>query len=173
MSPATTRRSRTSAASRDELRDIMRAVRGLVATLGKSARAVERQTGITNAQLFILRHLERDHTLSINDIAALALTHQSAASVVVSRLERGGFVRRTRSPDDARRVMVSLTAAGRRLVRAAPPPPTSRVLTALRTLPPNDLRALGAGLSSLSRALGTGGGEPMMLFEPRPFARKP
>lgn len=151
----------------------MRGLRGLVATLGKSARKVEHHTGITNAQLFVLRHLEHNPELSINDIAALAVTHQSAASLVVSRLERRGLVRRSRSPDDARRVIVSLTSAGRRILPSAPQPPTARVLTALRAMSPDDVRALGIWLTNLSRELGASHDEPMMLFEPKSPARKP
>ena len=103
------------------LRDIMRAIRSLVAMLGQSARTVEQSTGVTNAQLFVLQLIREHGALSINDIAAAALTQQSAVSVIVTRLEREGFVTRTRSPEDARRVEVVLTAAGHRLLRNAPP----------------------------------------------------
>jgi DNA-binding MarR family transcriptional regulator len=143
----------------------MRRLRTLVAALGHSARRVEQRTGLTNAQLFILRQLADDRDLSINELAAYALTKQSTVSVVVSRLERQGLVRRDRSPVDARRVMVSLTAAGRRILRSAPEPPTSRVLRVLSELAPAQIKSLDLGLGALVHGMGADRVSPVMLFE--------
>lgn len=140
----------------------------MVAALGRSARTVEERTGVTSAQLFVLQQMERVPSLSISDIAALAFTRRSTASAILSRLERRGFVRRSRSRTDARRVMVSLTIEGRRLLRSAPAPPADQLVAALRTLDAKRLRALGPSLVRLSRALGATGDEPPMLFEPVP-----
>jgi DNA-binding MarR family transcriptional regulator len=155
----------------EQLREIMGSLRRLVAVLAQSARAVEQRTGVTNAQLFVLQQLADGRALSISDIASLALTHQSAASLVVSRLEREGLVSRTRSAQDARRAEVSLTARGQRVVETAPPPPTARLLSALRSLPNSERHRLGVSLVRLSAALGIGDAEPMMLFEPPVRAR--
>lgn len=156
-----------------ELRGIMRAIRVLVAILGQSARTVEQRTGVTNAQLFVLQYLSDSGAHSINDIAAAALTQQSAASVVVTRLQRGRLVTRVRSLEDARRVEVAITASGRRLLRNAPASPTTRLLEALRQVPAAKRRALGAGLTSLLALLGTDdSSEPVMLFEPVPRTRR-
>ena len=95
------------------------------------------------------------------------MTHQSAVSIVVSRLERDGLVRRARSKEEPPAAIVSLTAAGGRLLRSAPKPPTSRLLAALRAMPASHLQSLSKGMRSLSRELGTDGDESMMLFEPR------
>jgi DNA-binding MarR family transcriptional regulator len=164
-------KSSGSQPSEREVAQVMRHLRVLVAALGRSARRIEQRTGLTNAQLFILRQLA-DEERSINELAALALTKQSAVSLVVSRLERDRLVRRARSTTDARRVMVSLTVAGRRILRTAPEPPTARLLRTLHRLSRDEVRGLDVGLGALVHGMGADRVVPTMLFE-APAERTP
>jgi DNA-binding MarR family transcriptional regulator len=144
---------------------VLRALRALIAALSRSARTIEARTGVTNAQLFVLQQLQTEEALGINALAARARTGQSAVSIVVRRLVRRGLVSRRRSAADGRRVGVSLTIAGRALVRQAPEPPTTRMLAAVGRLDHRDLRALARGLTALVSAMGIAGETPSMLFE--------
>jgi DNA-binding MarR family transcriptional regulator len=146
-------------------------LRVLIGALTRSARSVERRTGVTNAQLFILQQLANAPGLSINDLAARAHTRQNAVSTVVARLARDGLVKRSRSADDGRRVTLALTAAGRALVRRAPAPPTARVIAALDTLPEREIRLLARSLDALIRAMALQDEKPGMLFEDGSRAR--
>lgn len=143
----------------------LQAVRGLVAALSQSARFIERRTGITNAQLFLLRQIAADTNLSVNELAARAMTHQSTASVVLSRLERRGLVQRIPSPLDGRSVVLHLTAAGRRLLRHAPAPATSEIVDAISRLTPAEVRMLRTGLVALAREAGFQSDDSPMLFQ--------
>ncbi len=129
------------------------AIRRLVGALGESARTVEHRTGLTNAQLFLLRCLQRERELTINELAAHALTQQSTVSLLVSRLEKAGYVRRARSAHDARHVCVSLTPRGRELARRAPRPPLRRMIDALNRLSDDDADGLARGLSALLKEM--------------------
>jgi DNA-binding MarR family transcriptional regulator len=149
----------------DEISAALQRVRALVEGLSKSARGVEDKTGVTNAQLFLLQEIRAGRHLSVNDLAALAMTTQSTVSIVLSRLERKGLVKRARSPVDRRSVVLQLTAAGKRLLRRAPKPATSAVLGALGRLTKEELRALSRGLDALGRELGFALKPPAMLFE--------
>jgi DNA-binding MarR family transcriptional regulator len=140
-------------------------VRTLVSSLSHSARAVERSTGITNAQLFLLQQLESAGALSVNDLATRARTQQSTASIVVARLVRAGLAAKKKSMDDGRIAVISLTPKGRRLVRNAPAPPTSALLRSIEALSVNDARALEEGVRALVRALGLEPPKVTMLFE--------
>ncbi len=154
--------------------DALRGIRRLVATLQASARTIEQRTGITNAQLFMLRALEGQRTMSLGDLADLAGAQQSTASIIVQRLVTAGLVRRIRSAEDARRVDLSLTPKGRRKVRDAPVPTTARLLEALRAMSAAELRALVASLEVLHGRLGADGDDPGMLFEsPAPRTARP
>ena len=145
--------------------EALQAVRGLVQALTQSARAVESKTGVTNAQLFLLRQI-RDHpNITVNELAARAMTHQSTVSIVLSRLERRDLITRGTSQIDRRSVVLRLTAAGRRLLRRAPTPATSEILDALQRLTPTELSALTRGVRALDREFGIRDGQAPMLFE--------
>lgn len=144
----------------------LQSIRALVATLAQSARRVEQGTGVTNAQLFLLREIERAGPLSINELAALALTAQNTVSEIISRLAKSGLVARHRAKADARRVEVSLTAAGRRVLGDAPDPPTARLISALDELGERELRTVASALDRVIETLGGDRETAGMLFEP-------
>jgi MarR family transcriptional regulator, organic hydroperoxide resistance regulator len=143
-------------------------LRRVIEALHTSARAVERRTGITNAQLFLLHLLNDQDGMTVGDLGKLAHVHQSTASIVVGRLARAELVRRTRATQDARQVRVELTETGRRLLTRAPQPPSVRLFRALTRLQAADRRALTRGLRALERAMGLPPAptQGKMLFEP-------
>jgi DNA-binding MarR family transcriptional regulator len=143
----------------------LQAVRGLVGALSQSARVIEQQTGVSNAQLFLLRQIGDEPDLSVNALAARAMTHQSTASVVLSRLERRGLVQRVRSTADGRSVVLRLTAAGRRLLRRAPRPATSEIVDAISRLTPVEVRKLRDGICALGREAGFRCDDSPLLFQ--------
>lgn len=142
----------------------MDAARHLVRALAGSARAVQARTGISGAQLFILRQLAgADRPLSVNELAELTLTHQSTVSGVLTRLVERRLVTRTPSPDDGRRAAVSLTARGRALVADAPPTVQTQLVTGLGKLTAAQRTILAETLEAWLEASGLGG-EPAPLF---------
>jgi DNA-binding MarR family transcriptional regulator len=154
-----------SASLSDEGARALQAVRGLVGTLTQTARVIEQRTGVSNAQLFLLEQIATEPGLSVNALAARAMTHQSTASVVLSRLERRGLVQRVRSSMDARSVGLRLTAAGRRLLRRAPAPATSQIVDAIARLTPSEVRMLRQGVCALAREAGFKCERTPMLFQ--------
>ncbi len=142
-------------------------IRALVAALQTSARAVEARTGLTNAQLFLLRQIASGREPTVNDLAEQARAAQSSVSVVVARLVRAGHVTRGRVAGDGRRVALTVTPRGRAALRRAPPPAAERLLGALGRLAPTDLRSIGRGLGALLGELEAGSTEAApLLFEP-------
>jgi DNA-binding MarR family transcriptional regulator len=149
----------------EEVAGALQNVRALVERLSKSAQGVETRTGVTNAQLFLLQQIRTGRHLTVNDLAARAMTTQSTVSIVLSRLERKGLVKRSRSPVDRRSVVLQLTAAGKRVLRRAPRAATSEVMGALTRLSKVELHALSRGLAALGRELGLPVAPASMLFE--------
>lgn len=144
-----------------------RSIRALVAALQTSARAVEERTGLTNAQLFLLRQIAGGEGLTINDLSQRTSAAQSSVSVVVARLVRAGHVKRGRVIADGRRVTLTATARGRTAVRKAPPPATERLLEALGAITGAEVRAISRGVGALLTRLGTGEEGAPLLFETR------
>ncbi|HXJ20135.1 MAG TPA: MarR family transcriptional regulator [Polyangia bacterium] len=141
------------------------AIRKLVRVLGESARLAQGRTGISGAQLFVLRVLAEHPGLSINQLAEQTMTHQSSVSVVVSRLAARGLVARAPAPDDRRRQLVTLTPRGRALRRSAPAVAQEVLVQAIRGLPPARRRALATSLRALTDALGVSDQTAPMFFE--------
>lgn len=141
------------------------ALRQLVRLLHDSARMAQGRTGISGAQLFVLRVLAEHPGLSINDLAQRTMTHQSSVSVVVSRLVARGLVVREPSPDDGRRQLVRLSARGRALYRTSPAVAQERIVEAVRQLSPARRQGLADGLRALAGALGASHRGASMFFE--------
>lgn len=140
-------------------------IRTLVDTLYHSARAVERCTGLTNAQLAVLRQVARHGPLTVNDVASRVRAGQSAVSIVAARLGRAKLIRRLASREDRRRVNLEVTTTGRRALRRSPTPPTEQLLAALTQLSPADAAMIADGLESLLRTMDRPTDRPPMLFE--------
>ncbi|MEO5814070.1 MAG: MarR family transcriptional regulator [Gemmatimonadaceae bacterium] len=145
---------------------VMDAARHLVRALAGSARATHARTGISGAQLFILRQLaDADGALSVNELAELTLTHQSTVSGVVTRLVERRLVTRTPSPDDARRASIALTTRGRTLVDAAPATVQTQLVSGLARLTASQRSALADTLEAWLETAGLGGEHAPLFFE--------
>lgn len=140
-------------------------LRQLVHALHTTSREMERRLGLTGAQLFVLTQLNATPSLSINALAERTMTHQSTVSVVVRRLVRRKLVKKARAADDARRVELTLTAAGAAILRRAPESMPTRLARAIALLSAPDRRALGCGLEKLVSGLGVGGAPAALFFE--------
>lgn len=140
----------TGRAPRGDVVRIVDAIRSIIQSLRISGRAVEQELGISSAQLYILHELAERPAQSINELAYNTFTHQSSVSMVVSRLVDSDLVRRSPSRGDARRVSVSLTPAGRAVVRKAPHTALTRLIGGLRTLSRSELRILGDCLEMIA-----------------------
>jgi DNA-binding MarR family transcriptional regulator len=151
--------------SSEDITRVMDSLRALVRALRISTRAVEKEIGISGAQLFVLQQLEDAPARSVNELADRTSTHQSSVSTVVSRLVERGMVKREASADDARRMEISITDRGRALLGSAPRTAQLRMVDALRHMTPEQVRALGESLETLVRESGFAGEPVPMFFE--------
>ena len=157
-------RADAATASLDALRRIVRALR--VANVG-----IEKLTGLSAAQLFVLEQVAAAPRASLSELAARTLTDRTSVAAVVDRLAARGLVERPRSDVDRRRVEIAPTAAGLAVLAEAPHPPTRQILVGLERLDERELQRLAASLSSLVRAMGLAEGPAPMLFEDDPAER--
>ena len=141
------------------------AVRRLVRTLRTTAVAVERETGLSTAQTFVLQLLSEASAESMNELADRTSTDQSSVSVVVSRLEAKGLVTRLPSATDARRTQVAITSDGIALMRRKPPTVQERLTHALSTMSPDSVGLLAAGLNDLVALMGADEEPATLIFE--------
>src|SRR5436189_2040003 len=93
--------------------EVMDGIRTVVRALRINTRAIEKQMGISLAQLWVLQILAERPADSLNELALATATHQSSVSVVVRRLVERELVTRTTANRDKRRVRIELTESGR------------------------------------------------------------
>jgi DNA-binding MarR family transcriptional regulator len=71
---------------------------------------------ISFAQFFLLGYLATSREMTMTDIARKMGHSTAAATGLVDRLEKLGYMERTHAIDDRRKVMVRITASGMKLV---------------------------------------------------------
>ncbi|MGN6364157.1 MarR family winged helix-turn-helix transcriptional regulator [Asticcacaulis taihuensis] len=131
---------------------VMDSLRRIVQALRQSATHSEQATGLTAAQLLVLKRIQAHEGLSVNELAAATFTHQSTVSEIVTRLETRGLIRRARAATDGRRVELYLTEAGQAVLTASPVSAHEKLMQAVATLPPPTLEKLAGGLNALIEA---------------------
>lgn len=67
---------------------------------------------LTHPQYLVMLALWEHGTLSLSGLGELLMLEAATLSPMVKRLERVGYVRRTRNPDDKRQLMIALTDEG-------------------------------------------------------------
>jgi MarR family transcriptional regulator, organic hydroperoxide resistance regulator len=87
------------------------------ATHRRHVRDEQSHTVLSAHQASILDHLDDVEPTALFDLARHMGVTASTMSLAVDRLERGGYVTRARSQQDARRVDLRLTPAGLRIKR--------------------------------------------------------
>jgi MarR family transcriptional regulator, organic hydroperoxide resistance regulator len=169
---STRRTARPARATGSDLTGAVDAVRRLIRGLRLAEQRTRSATGLSAAQLFVLGGLREASGVSLSDLAERTLTDRTSVSAVVERLELDGAVRTERDPDDRRRTLVHITAAGRRRLATAPAPPTVQLVAALRRLTPAQLGNLTSSLGALLDAMGLRDAPATMLFESADGARR-
>jgi DNA-binding MarR family transcriptional regulator len=153
-----------SKVSDGEARVVMNHLRRIVRALRVSARAAEKESGLSGAQLFVLQSLAEAPASSMSELAARTATDQSSVSVVVARLVQRGLVSRHEAKADARRFEIRLTAAGKMRRRRTPELVQARIVAAILALPRSSRAELARLLGELVARLDLDG-EAEMFFE--------
>lgn len=143
----------------------MNAVRSVVRALRINTRAIESKMGISLAQLFVLQQLAERPANSLNELAQRTATHQSSVSVVVRRLVDNGYVSRTTSAVDKRRIEIDVTPTGRALLAGAPTTIQTQLVESLRRMNADDQQTLADLLERWLRDAKIDNAAPPMLGE--------
>jgi DNA-binding MarR family transcriptional regulator len=76
--------------------------------------------GINPKQIYLLRKLTESGSMAPSEIAELVFADRPTATSMLGTMERAGWIRRRRDPANGRRVIVEVTAAGRRKLASVP-----------------------------------------------------
>lgn len=128
-------------------------LRPVLLRVGRELRREAREVGVSPEQVSLLVAVKYAPGIGIGDLAARERVSAPAMSNHVDRLERAGLVTRTPSTDDKRRVGLSLTDEGQRVLRRVRSRRTAWLASRLGKLEPAELAAVEAAVAPLSRLL--------------------
>ena len=121
--------------------------------VGRELRREAREVGVSPEQVSLLVTIKYAPGIGVGELAARERVSAPAMSNHVDRLERDGLVERTPSADDRRRVGLTLTAEGQRVLRRVRSRRTAWLASRLGSLSPDELSAIGAAAEPLARLL--------------------
>jgi len=140
--------------------DAMAVADSLRPTLLRLARELRREkiAGVSPHQVGLLVAIKYAPGVTVGELAADERVSTAAMSKRVSRLERDGLVTRTQSDADRRRVGLTLTEEGQRVLRRVRSRRTAWLASRLGTLSREELAAVGSAADALAQLLEAEGG---------------
>ena len=128
-------------------------LRPVLLQVGRELRREAREVGISPEQVSLLVAIKYAPGIGVRELATRERVTPPAMSNHVDRLERDGLVSRTQSASDRRRVGLTLTDEGQRMLRRVRSRRTAWLATRLRGLSAEELEAVEAAVEPLSRLL--------------------
>jgi DNA-binding MarR family transcriptional regulator len=128
-------------------------LRPVLLQVGRELRREAREVGISPEQVSLLVAIKYAPGIGVRELATRERVTPPAMSNHVDRLERDGLVSRTPSASDRRRVGLTLTDEGQRMLRRVRSRRTAWLATRLRGLSVEELEAVEAAVEPLSRLL--------------------
>ena len=134
--------------------DLLRAGHDLRVVLGRIVRRLRQGHApgeFTLSELSVLSRLDREGPMAPGRLAVEERVRPQAMGTTLAALEERGVVERAPEPDDGRRVLMSVTAAGRRVMVDRRSLNTQRMADALAGLTAAEQRRLVAVIPLLER----------------------
>lgn len=117
------------------------------------ARWVEKECGLSSAQLWMMWELFNAPGLRVSELAKILAIHPSTCSNMLDKLQKKELIARDRSVNDQRNVHLCLTEKGTQLLATAPRPAQGVLADVLLRLPDESLNRLEIGLTEFMQAL--------------------
>jgi DNA-binding MarR family transcriptional regulator len=128
-------------------------LRPVLLKLNRELRHEIHSLGVTGGQVSLLVQIKYHPGIGMRELAALERISVPGMSKFVARLERAGLVERAAVEGDQRRVGLTLTAAGHRVLRSVRSKRTAWLAERLRHLDPDELEAIDAAIEPLAHLL--------------------
>src|SRR5436853_6564185 len=128
-------------------------LRPILLQVGRELRREAREVGVSPEQVSLLVAIKYSPGIGVRELAARERVSPPALSNHIDRLERDGLVTRTPSTSDRRRVGLTLTDDGQRVLRRVRSRRTAWLARRLAGLTPKELAAVDAAIEPLSRLL--------------------
>jgi DNA-binding MarR family transcriptional regulator len=128
-------------------------LRPVLLTLNRELRREVHSLGVTGGQVALLVQIKFHPGIGIRELARLERISVPGMSKFVSKLEEAGLVQRAPVEGDQRRVGLTLTDAGRKVLRSVKSKRTAWLSARLGQLQPAELEAIDAAIEPLAHLL--------------------
>jgi len=128
-------------------------LRPVLLHLNRQLRREIHSLGVTGGQVSLLVQIKYRPGIGIRELAALERISVPGMSKFISRLEEAGLVQRAPVEGDQRRVGLTLTPAGQKVLRSVKSKRTAWLAARLRDLDPEELEAIDAAIEPLAHLL--------------------
>jgi DNA-binding MarR family transcriptional regulator len=146
---------------------VLKKLRMVIRAAQRHSTWIEKQCGLSGAQLWIMQELFEAPGLRVGEIADRLAIHQTTASNLVRQLESHGYLVKVRDSHDKRVVKLMLSEQGRALLASAPKPARGLLPEALRQSDAALIARLDEGLEGLLNSMGVV--DEAYGLEPLPF----
>jgi DNA-binding MarR family transcriptional regulator len=129
--------------------DVLKQFRLIYGSVRHHFRQIEETCGVSGSQLWMLHELQKAPGIGVSDLAHRLSIHQTTCSQLVEKLVARGYVVKTRSEQDQRRVGLTITKSALKVLKDAPGPAEGLIPEALLGLSEATLQSLTANLGEL------------------------
>lgn len=128
-------------------------LRPVLLKLNRELRREIHSLGVTGGQVGLLVQIKMRPGIGMRELAGVERMSVPGMSKFIARLEDAGLVQRAPVEGDQRRVGLSLTPAGHKVLRSVKSKRTAWLAARLRQLEPDQLQALDAAIEPLAHLL--------------------
>ncbi|MFL5918814.1 MAG: MarR family winged helix-turn-helix transcriptional regulator [Gaiellaceae bacterium] len=128
-------------------------LRPVLLKLNRQLRREIHSLGVTGGQVALLVQIKQRPGIGMRELASLERISVPGMSKFVAKLEEAGLVQRSSVAGDQRRVGLSLTPAGHKVLRSVRSKRTAWLADRLRHLDPEQLDAVDAAIEPLAHLL--------------------
>lgn len=128
---------------------ILRSLRRISRAIDLYSRQLASRYKLTGPQLMCLHELERTDPLRSGELARRVNLSQATVTGILDRLEARELIQRRRDDKDKRRVLVSITPTGSKLVSSAPAPLHKQFADRLGRLPAEEQARIDSVLAQI------------------------
>ena len=128
-------------------------LRPVLLKLNRELRREIHSLGVTGGQVSLLVQIKTRPGIGMRELASVERMSVPGMSKFVAKLEDAGLVQRASVAGDQRRVGLSLTPAGHKVLRSVKSKRTAWLAARLRQLEPQQLEALDAAIEPLAYLL--------------------
>jgi DNA-binding MarR family transcriptional regulator len=128
-------------------------LRPVLLKLNRELRREIHSLGVTGGQVGLLVQIKTRPGIGMRELASVERMSVPGMSKFVAKLEHAGLVQRAAVEGDQRRVGLSLTPAGHKVLRSVKSKRTAWLADRLRHLDPEQLEAIDAAIEPLAHLL--------------------